>query len=156
MRILVTGPESSGTKLVASLLRQAGADVTHSSPKYRIEQGKDLYDGYGFDATVLVIRNGYTNVLSMVDNGHESNVSMAEWQIADDIYEILESLSSFFNVHVVTYEAIVHEPKAIEVLCETLGLDHTKITDTIGDGNSKWYREDGIGFSDRRELHERD
>ncbi len=153
MRILVTGPESSGTKMVASLLRQAGADVTHSSPKYRIEQGKDLYDGSDFDATVLVIRNGYTNALSMVDNGHESNVSMAEWQIADDIYEILESLNSFFNVHVVTYEAIVHEPKAIEVLCKTLGLDHTKITDTIGDGNAKYYG--GKFFRDQRELHKR-
>lgn len=155
-RILCTGAESSGTKLVTSLLRQAGAEVDHSSPNYRREQNQFPHTMRDYGAVVIVVRNWYTNAKSMIDAGHthigtEHARELMYYGLSDILYGLRYGFHN--KIYFVTYESLVHEPFSLEVLCEELGLDYTKITDTVGDGNAKYYG--GEFFRDQRELHER-
>lgn len=158
MRLLVCGPESSGTKMVASLLKQAGADVTHNSPNYRREEDSFPHTGENFDAVVIVVRNWLPNVESMIDAGHADSFSQGREMVINGLSDIIYGLkySDLYKrgkVYLVTYESIVHEPSSINFLCDELLLDFWKITDTIGNGNAKYYG--GDYFRDQRELHER-
>ena len=154
-RILVTGPESSGTKMVCALLRQAGAVVTHSSPNYKSEQDSTPHDIGDFDDVVLVVRNGFCNMKSMLDAGHAESEEEAAWMIGNGLKFILTTHDLWTdNLHVVTYESLVHEEEALLTLCKTLGLDASKIVDKVGDGNAKYYG--GEYFRDQRDLHHRE
>lgn len=154
LRVLVTGPESSGTKMLSSLLRQAGAEVTHSSPNYKSEQDHHPHDMKDFDAVVLIVRNGYCNAQSMLDAGHAESEKEAKWMIGNGLKFILSNHGLWTdNLYVVTYESLVHERESIVQLCESLNLDVSQTTDKIGDGNVKYYG--GDHFRDQRELHER-
>lgn len=144
--------------MVASLLRQAGAEVDHSSPNYRRDQNTFPHTGQEHDAVVIVVRSFYPNVESMLESGHANNFIHGREMVASGLLDTLYGLrhSSKMedgDVYFVTYESLVHEPTSIIVLCEALGLDQTQITYTIGDGNAKYYG--GEYFRDQRELHER-
>lgn len=153
MRILVTGPESSGTKMVAALLRQAGAKIVHSSPNYRYYSGEPAHRSEGFDAVVLVMRDGYANVNSMIENGHAQAPGAARMMIVRGLLWILSNLREWEKVHVTTYEALTTRPGALAALCRELGLPEEFEHDEIGDGNAKYYG--GAFFRDDRELHDR-
>ncbi len=154
MKVLVTGPESSGTKMLSALLRQAGAEITHSSPNYKSEQDSTPHDMKSFDAVVLIVRNGYCNIKSMIDANHAEDEKEAKWMIGNGLKFILTTHGLWTdNFYVTTYESIVHEPESLSKLCRSLGLDPSKITDKVGDGNAKYYG--GEHFRDQRELHER-
>ncbi len=150
MRVLVTGAESSGTKLVASLLRSAGGEVVHSSPMYRAVH----HDGRGFDAVVLVVRHGPCRDRSAVGNGHASDRVAARGLGVAGIGNILLNLTCGPSMmHICTYEALIHEPGALPALCRDLGLSAKFEHEEIGDANAKWYG--GSYFSDDRPLQER-
>lgn len=153
MTILVTGVESSGTKLAAHLLERAGARVVHSSPHYRLEQGKELHDGLRFDAVVVVVRSSHPHIHSMVEAGHAKSLSIARLMAADGLALILDSLQTLGHVHLITYESLVYEPDALKVLCNALGLRDDFEHDEVGNGNAKYYG--GEVFRDDRPLHER-
>ena len=153
MKILVIGPESSGTRMLVGLLRQAGAsEVVHSSPMYRREQDEDPHTGDEFDAVVLVVRHGPCQLRSMVDNGHVDSESRARYETAWDI-EDSTAFIQWHKLHIATYEALVHEPGALRLLCRDLGLNEEFDHDQIGDGNAKWYG--GEWFRDDRPAHVR-
>lgn len=151
--VLVTGPESSGTRLTASLLRAAGANVVHSSPHYRVRMGEELHDGAAFDAVVVVVRMGHANARSMVDNEHAADLAVARSMVPGGIHMILEALASFDTCHIVTYEALVHEPGALRALCRDLDLAEEFEHEPVGAGNSKYFG--GEFFRDVRDLEER-
>lgn len=159
MKVLITGPESSGTKLVASLLRGAGAEVTHSSPNYRREQGKFPHKASDYDAVIIVIRNWYAQNHSMVDAGHTSNLSRARRLVYQGLSDILYGLSygaEATGVYLITLESLIYEPDSLRQLLRQLGLKETSSAGghEIGNPNSKYYNL-GSYFRDDRPLHER-
>lgn len=73
MKILVTGPESSGTRYVTALLKDGGANVLHRSQP----EGETWVDVAAmlddFDAAVVVIRGRLAQVRSQQHRGIVSN-----------------------------------------------------------------------------------
>lgn len=158
-RVLVTGPESAGTKLTSHLLTLAGAEVKHYTPRHRTAD-KPFLTGEGFDWVVLVIRNSWANAQSMVDNGHaydnagrEGDLELAYELIPEAIFYTLLYLLDLSKVYVITYESLVHERGALMRMCEHLGLKTNFAHGPIGDGNAKYYG--GEYFRDTTPLEER-
>lgn len=159
MKVLCTGPESSGTKLVASLVRGAGAEVVHSSPSYRRKQNKFPHFAQDFDAVIIVIRNWYTQNHSMVDNGHTTNHARARKLAFCGLSDILYGLSYGDNpasVYLVTLESLIYEPESLRLLLKQLGLKENPkgCSGAIGNPNAKYYGREPY-FRDSRDLHER-
>jgi hypothetical protein len=137
---------------------RAGAEVVHSTPRKII--GDEFLDGKDFDAVVFVVRSGYPNARSMVENYHASDhkdrnqdLDLAYSMIPQAIYWILHNLNSFDNFYLITYEALVHEPSSIYYLCEDLGLFTRFNPPKIGNGNDKYYN--GEYFRDTTPLENR-
>lgn len=154
MRILVTGPESSGTKLTAQLLKAAGSEaveVVHYTPRPR--RGDKFASGLDFDWVVLVVRDTYSCARSMFQNYHAENPLQGEWMILEALYGILKHLAGHRRVHIITYSSIIHKPGAIKALCRRLGLAEDFEMPQIGDGDAKYYG--GVSFSDTTPLHDR-
>jgi hypothetical protein len=157
MRVLVTGPESSGTRLVASMLVRAGASVEHHTPRPCI--GKRAYLTDTYDAVVLVVRNGYATKHSMVKNHHatdgrnEDDLCLAGRMIPEALLDILMSLDNPEKLYLLTYESVVHND-ALYALCGDLGLSVDFECDPIGDANAKYFGS-GPYFTDHRSLERR-
>ena len=140
--------------MLVGLLRQAGADeVVHSSPMYRRDRNEPLHRDYQFDAVVIIIRHGPCQRRSMVDNGHVVNDFAARRETLFDLYNAVCAIIDPAKLHIATYEALVHEPGALRLLCRDLGLNEEFDHDPIGDGNAKWYG--GEWFRDDRPAHVR-
>jgi hypothetical protein len=161
MRILVTGPESSGTKMVAAILIKAGADVVHDTPRWCIDD--QFQDGENYDYVVLVIRTGYCTARSMCDNQHaydgsdsdnRRDLTLAYRMVPEALWSILHFIKDHTKVRVVTYEALVHETEgALGGLLDDLGLSKDFDFDPICDANAKYYG--GKSFHDDRLLEDR-
>lgn len=153
-RILVAGPESSGTKMLAELLTRAGADVVHHSPNYRLWNGDEFHRARDFDKVVIIVRNGFANAKSMVDNHHADSEDRGRVMQAQGLLSILSNLWAFSNVYFTTYEALVHEqPDSVYALIDQMELPLLPLNVSIGNGNAKYYG--GDYFRDARDLHER-
>lgn len=161
-RILVTGPESNGTKMVAGLLSRAGADVTHHSPMYSFWDGKRQFKAWEYDAVVLVIRDGYCASRSLVENNHiplagvhteRKGRQRARVMQAQSLLLILSSLETFEDFYLVTYDDKPLKPERLQYLLDELGLSVDVNISDIGDANEKYYG--GEYFRDQRESYER-
>lgn len=159
MKILVVGPEASGTKLVTGLLRQAGAKVEHCSPMYRkVSWRQELPDPDSFDRIVLVIRHGPWRQRASMDSGHTppNHVEMARWWAAEGIKMVMDRYHPCKPIHICTLEALIHEqPHSLYALLDDLQLKMSVDAqfDVIGDPNAKWYG--GKSFRDERPPYER-
>lgn len=157
MRILCVGPESSGTRLMTTILRATGAEVSHSSPAYKPSLGGVKYSPYEYDAVVLVIRNGSWNVRSMQNRKRFRNTyESPQRQIMLDIWDVLRDLAhDHINVHIVTYESLVYETEhCLRALCQDLDLPAPVGYDEVQNGNEKFWADDAWAGDDRP-LHER-
>lgn len=151
-KVLVTGPESSGTKLVAQLMTMAGADVLHFTP--RGLRGDVFLDGVDFDAVVVVVRDGYATEQSMVQNSHAKDLQEAKYMLFDAMQQIYGALEhTEVECHQITYESVLLNNGAVQRLAEVLGLMPDFTYDKIRDANAKYFG--GEYFEDRRSLPDR-
>lgn len=158
MKILVVGPESSGTRMLAAILGKTGHEIIHSSPAFRMF----MDDGNGqpvkyfneYDKVVLIIRNGVWNEQSMQLRGRAVKEPRA--QIAEDILDVLIDFRRWgVPVIIQTYESLVYEQdKALWELCNALGIDPPIKYDQIMNGNEKFWSQSGWPGDDR-DLSER-
>ncbi len=152
MRLLVTGSESSGTRMLSVLLTIAGAAVVHSSPAYKRKLGQG-YDPQHYDAVILIVRNGAWNAQSLVNRGHLMYDS-PERQIVEDMTFVLTELNGKIPIYIVTYESLVHEqPHSFNALCKQIGLVPVRENGPIPNANEKFYGEGWEG--DDRTIEER-
>lgn len=140
MKILVTGPESSGTRYLTALLKDGGANVLHRSQP----EGPDWIDVRAmlddFDAAAIVLRGRLAQVRSQQHRGIV-NTDDAGF---DRHRRAMRSLAPIFGderVVVVTYESLAYPAERRHLLC-TFGLDvGAADRQPFYDENSKHYGE---------------
>lgn len=150
MRILATGPESSGTNYLTRLLAAGGADAVHRSQP----EGGDWIDVEAmldlpssgpegrvepFDHAVVVIRGRLGHCRSQV----RRNIEIDERAAMSRRRAALARLAPIFgrdDVTVVTYESLASEDERRHLLW-SLGLDPGGATRApFNDENEKHYR----------------
>jgi len=122
MRVLVTGPESSGTSLVSRIFRAAGADVAHRSATYRNDWADLPALAAACDETVVVYRDPMATLRSGVRQG------LYYADALDRLHDGYRNIADLFTlrrvrVWCVTYEQLVLDQDSIRPLLYILGLD---------------------------------
>lgn len=151
MRVLVTGAESSGTKLVAALLSSRGVETVHRSMPAGVEWL--LPDG-PWDAICVCHRHGPLTARSQTYSGHSDTETEAFAKITRG-YGLVYAYAQVCGCLVVpvTYEALVYEQDdAIGVLLDALGLERSASHVRIGNANAKYYGREA--FSDESTVEE--
>lgn len=118
MRVLVTGPESSGTRWLAGLLAEAGGQTLHRSQPY----GTDWLDLAAmldsFDAVVVIVRGYYAQVESL----KERLACGDPYAKRRKALRLVAPILADPKVHLVTYESM-GSPVEVRHLLTVLGLD---------------------------------
>lgn len=149
VRVLVTGPESSGTRYVTRLVAAGGGDAVHRSQP----NGTDWIDvlsmlehrGSGFDSwsppfdwAVVVVRGLLAHGRSMLSHNFDDDWDevMARRQAA---LRALSPVIGHSRVVLVTYESLA-ETAERACLLAALGLEHGRADDVpYEDQNRKYY-----------------
>ncbi len=128
MNVLVTGPESSGTRYVTDILTEAGLDVLHQS----MPEGDywwPLVFAYDFDARIVVVRGRHAHLSSLILRG-----ICTSWESADEKRRLaLQQLAPLLadrRTLLVTYESLANAGEVRSLLCE-LGVDGARWTPTL-------------------------
>lgn len=160
--ILVVGPESSGTKMLATILTKCGLNIQYRS----MPHGRDWAFPHRFRAkeVVVIIRNGQITKKSMLDGGRSTT-----WTVGRNMRQAIHYLAHKprmlggtygDNWHLITYESIIYEREdAIKLLLESLGITVKKETlfeacKDIRNANMKWYGYTNK-FRDQRSVEDR-
>lgn len=119
MRILVTGPESSGTRWLAELVAAGGAYAVHRSQP----EGADWIDleamADDFDAVVVSVRGCYAHLASLDERVRPHGGSAERRRRA---LACIAPILGREDVHLVTYESM-SSPVERRHLLAVLGLD---------------------------------
>lgn len=166
MTILVTGPESSGNRMLCRMLTEAGATVLHKpmpmSTHWRpgMPGTPDTWDGVWtdfatleWDAAVVIHRDIACTIRAQVAAGRvrdEQHAIDRTRRAVANIYTRLGNLDRPWWT--VTYESLAR-PEAVADLCARLDLDATKVRTTWRDANAKHYG--GEAWEDHAPLWER-
>jgi len=163
--VLVTGPESSGNRMLCRMLTEAGAAVLHKpmpmSTHWRpgTPGDPDNWDGLWtdfstieWDAAVVIIRDPVCAVASQVKQGHARDADHAATRTRQALVNIYGQLAQTTKPWwTVTYEGLAR-PEAAEALCRLLRLPGRPVT-RWQDANAKHYG--GRSWADHSRLHER-
>lgn len=135
IRVLVTGPESSGTSLVSRIFRQAGASVIHRSATYAEEYASLRATArQECDAIAVVFRDPYATMASQMWTGRAYDKLQQGYR---EIFFALDGLS--VPMWVITYESLLLNPQSINPLLSVWGLNPTLVTEQITNENEKHY-----------------
>jgi hypothetical protein len=140
VKILATGPESSGTRYVTALLKDGGANVLHRSQP----EGPDWIDVQAmlddFDACVIVVRGRLAQIRSQQHRGITNTDEDADRKCRRALRSLAPILGDE-RVVLVTYESLAH-PSERRHLLQTFALDPGAADRQIFfDENSKHYGE---------------
>lgn len=144
MKLLVTGPESSGTRYVTALLKDGGGNVLHRSQP----EGADWIDVRAmlddFDACVVVLRGRLAQVRSQQFRGITSTDEDGFTKLRRSLHAVAPILGDE-RVVVVTYESLMY-PAERRHLLGTFGLDQGAAD------RCEWFEENvkHYGVSDER------
>jgi hypothetical protein len=167
MNVLVCGPELSGNRMTAEILRHAGAKVIRLSFPHAGEW-PDLNAIFGdgellkdwANAVVIVVRGCTSHAYSRVTNGWSSSLWHARWLAFEAMRRVTEQLSHWphpmqGHVFIVTYESGVLHRDEIAYMLEDLGLEPMSVPENAWprDGNAAFYG--GEDFTDHRLDRER-
>lgn len=139
MRILCTGPESSGTNYLTKLIAAGGADALHRSQP----EGVDWIDLEAmlddFDEIVIVIRGRLAHLHSTVKHYMEPDHAGADRRRRKSMSRLAPILGHE-KVTVVTYESLRHLAERRHLLA-SLGLDPAGAERTpFDEQNAKHYQ----------------
>jgi hypothetical protein len=139
VKVLVTGPEQSGTGVVAQVLAEAGAEVVHRAIPHVHDWFAWETDTY--DRAVVVIRGALAHVRSTLErSGELRRSSRSALQHRLRAIEVAGQLPHSLEPIWVTYESL-SEPAELQYLCESLRLNYHKIQTTIENRNARRYEE---------------
>lgn len=136
MRVVCTGPESSGTRLLTQIVAGMGVEAVHRS----IPQGNDWewYQREDYDAAVVIVRDFYPAARSKVTNRHCGDLGTSERELREAI-AVIPMLP--YRWTLVTFSNLVTRPeKVAEEIAEFLGVEVGPLPE-IRDANAKWYAE---------------
>lgn len=136
MKILVAGPESSGTRLLARLVANLGVEVLHKS----MPHGPDWPDVNALDCdrAVFILRDWHATLESQKNAGH-----LNYWPLHDPEDRLRTSIAKMFVFEkpyvLVTYEGLVKRPVAtLYWIADWLGVPRQPLPEDVFDGNDKW------------------
>lgn len=146
MRIVVTGPESSGTRLMARILETTEADVLHRTMPYKWDPHwptEDDFGGFQPDVLLVMLRDEEITARSQLRRGHVPSLRHA----FENVDAGLRRLARWAAVHgvmclFVSYEKLVADPRsALTFLSSRLGIGYPNSSEAIVDGNAKYVGE---------------
>ena len=121
MKILATGPESSGTRYVTALLKDGGANVLHRSQPEGVDW-IDLAAMLGdFDAVAVVIRGRLAQIRSQQFRGITATDEAADAKCRRALRAVAPILGDE-RVVLVTFESLAYAAERRHLLA-TFGLD---------------------------------
>lgn len=145
MNVLVTGPESSGTRFVSRWL-EAHPEVT--ARHWSMPSGEQWmrhwpddhdFDGELPDAMVLVVRSFEATVVSQHARELVTCRKEAEANIVQALLRCLTwAVSHGTATYVVLYDDVVTHPEGFGAVFRWLGLDPVDSPEPVVDGNAKW------------------
>lgn len=132
--VLVTGPEASGTRLLARLL-STGAEVTHRS----MPHGGDWWNYEDiYDHVVVILRDEHVTALSAVKAGHVSSYDQGRTHRELAEAKLLKDISRYKIPIVVRYEELIENPQDIlDGLGEAIGTVFS-LSEDIYNGNAPY------------------
>lgn len=135
--MLVTGPESSGTSLVANIFTEAGADVAHRSATY--DDGWTTSLGVlarECDAVVAVFRDPFVTMQSQRAQG----AAEPEEKLRRAYHRLFGALRGLdVPLYILTYEQLVLNKHSIKPILRALGLNAGIEIEHVRDENYKYY-----------------
>lgn len=137
MKVVVTGPESSGTSLVSRIFRSAGADVYHRSATYRDEWMMLVPLADACDAMIVVYRDPIATMKSQQAEGLSYHDAQAKLRAG---YLEIACAIRLVTVPVwcVTYEQLVLDSNSIRPLLANLELDSNVDIEQVRNENTKY------------------
>jgi hypothetical protein len=165
VRVLVTGPESSGNRMLCRMVTEAGAHVLHHpmpmSTHWRpgMPGTAATWDGHWsdfaaleWDAALVVVRDPICTLAAQVAAGHVRDSDHAARRYRASLASIFAQLAAATEPWwVVPFESLAR-PEAAVGICRLLGLDGEPST-CWEDANAKHYG--GEPWSDHSRLWER-
>lgn len=140
MKVVVTGPESSGTSLVSRIFRAAGAEVFHRSATYGNDYPNLVALADSCDAMIVVYRNPISTMKSQEADGLTSN--KARIKLYDGYYQIARAITLVsVPVWCITYEQLILDPNSIRSLLALLGLNADVDIEDVRNENAKYTNE---------------
>jgi len=138
-RVLVTGCEQSGTGAVATVLREAGADVVHLAVPHVHDWSAWRSQLRTVDRAVVVVRGLLAHAVSLTERSGELKASGARpLQHRRKAFYSLSFVPFALDPLWVTYESLA-EPLEVRFLCEALGLDPGRVRSPIQNRNLARY-----------------
>lgn len=136
MVILVTGAESSGTRLAARILNRMGAQTIHRS--YPHGGQWPIFSELHFDGAVVMVRDWGFAAESQVDRGHVQTKAQAYRHLARAAVEVPLQLAGRCPWLTVAYGALVAHPEVVTAtLAEFFGLNADVQLEPIYDANAR-------------------
>jgi hypothetical protein len=138
MRIVATGPEHSGTGLIADIMTEWGVDVLHRAMPHVDEHGCEEWwrvAHYPADLYVHIHRDMdiYYHARK-TRNGRADGVERARAAM-----ELLDHELPIDNTHFIWYTWLVHEPeRVLRELAGRIGVDYKPYSKEIYDGDAKY------------------
>lgn len=145
MRVIVTGPESSGTRLVSRWL-EAHPDIAarhwsmpSGSAWLRHWPSDHDFGGEHPDAVVLVLRSFEATVASQLTRELASCREEAEAAIVQAHLRALSWAQSHgYRLYPVVYDEVIAYPERFGALFRWLGVEPAAPPEPITDENAKW------------------
>lgn len=135
-RVVVCGPEASGTSLLTRIVgSMSDVTTTHRS----IPDGEDWmwFAHEEYAAAIVVVRDFYPAARAKVAGGHVPTLEQAYEELRWAI-RVIGGLRCRWTL--VTYEALVARPaEVVAEIAEFLGVDPPASFEPIRDENEKWY-----------------
>lgn len=137
MKVVVTGPESSGTSLVSRILHDAGAQVFHRSATYREDWPNLVQLADSCDAMIVVYRDPIATMKSQQAQGLLTD--QARNKLRDGYYQISWAVRLVsVPIWCITYEQLVLDSNSIRPLLELLGLNADVHIEEVRNENAKY------------------
>lgn len=137
-RVLVTGPESSGTSLVSRIFRSAGADVVHQSATYDDGTGSLIAKARTCDWIVVVVRDPYATSRSQ-RQACGLTPQAAAFKLGDGYYQIANLIArTMLPVVFITYEQLVLDVESIRPTLHALDLKQPDTLEPVRNENVKY------------------
>ena len=145
MNVVVTGPESSGTRFVSRWL-EAHPDLTtrHWSMPSGLTWARHWptdhdYGSEAPESMILVLRSFEATIASQLAREMTSCREESEANIVQAHTRALAwAMSHGCPVYPVLYDQIVAAPETVEAVFRWLGVDPVPCPEQVVDGNAKW------------------
>lgn len=137
MKVVVTGPESSGTSLVSRIFRAAGAEVFHRSATYRNNWPNLVTLTDSCDAMIVVYRDPVATMKSQQAQGLTADEACSKLR---DGYCVIAWTLRLVSVPVwcITYEQLVLDCNSIRPLLDELSLNADVDIEEVRNENAKY------------------